>query len=149
MDMMRECEPAPKRLDAAAAAFRRSGRRGPSHDRKVARAASFNRPRADRRCKTKKGISREPPPHPIAFANKPSPNNRQISLEYRLDSYGAELALGRCDIRSIKRSLTMNQQAKRRSTVVTIARASFATRGAWGNYRDEILMQDRPGLTCD
>jgi hypothetical protein len=43
----------------------------------------------------------------------------------------------------------MKQQKASRTALVPLARATSATRGAWGNYRDEILMQERPGLSID
>lgn len=43
----------------------------------------------------------------------------------------------------------MNQQKQSRSALVRLGRATDATKGAWGRYRDEILMQDKPGLSLD
>lgn len=43
----------------------------------------------------------------------------------------------------------MKRTAMNRSSFVPLARASTATKGAWGVHRDEVLMQAAPGLTHD
>lgn len=43
----------------------------------------------------------------------------------------------------------MKQHDKGRSATILIGRARSLTKGAWGNYHDEVLMQSKAGLSRD
>jgi hypothetical protein len=43
----------------------------------------------------------------------------------------------------------MSREKKSRSAIAVLGRASKTTRGSWGPYSDENLMQLHPGLSND
>ena len=43
----------------------------------------------------------------------------------------------------------MEREQDKNADVIELGAAAAATRGAWGIYVDEMLMQDKPGLSSD
>jgi len=43
----------------------------------------------------------------------------------------------------------MKRNEHRKVDLIELGSASGATRGPWGHYADDVLMQDKPGLTKD